>query len=40
MDGRTLSDGKAVAQMRDVLKEKFKYAKGVEIYGDDQAKSP
>ena len=40
MDNRTISDGKAVAQMRDVLKEKFKYAKSVEIYGDEQAKSP
>jgi hypothetical protein len=40
MDKRTLSDGKAIAQMRDVLKEKFKYAKSVEIYGDDQAKAP
>jgi hypothetical protein len=40
MDSQTISDGKAVAQMRDVLKEKFKHAKSVEIYGDEQAKSP
>lgn len=40
MDKRVLSDGKAVTQIRDALKEKFKNANSIAIYGDDQAKSP
>lgn len=40
MDKRILQDSKAVAQTRDILKEKFKYANSLAIYGDDQAKSP
>lgn len=40
MNNKILQDGKAVAQMRDTLKEKFKYANSLAIYGDDQAKSP
>lgn len=39
MDKKIISDGKAVTQMRDVLKEKFKRA-NIVIYGDDQSKSP
>lgn len=39
MDKKILADGKAVTQMREVLKEKFKYANSIAIYGDDQAKS-
>jgi hypothetical protein len=40
MDKQIIADGKAVTQMRGVLKEKFKYASNIAIYGDDQAKSP
>ncbi len=40
MDKKILQDGKAVGQIRDVLKEKFRYASSVAIYGDDQSKSP
>lgn len=40
MNKHILTDGKAVIEMRDVLKEKFKDANSIVIYGDDQAKSP
>lgn len=39
MDKKIIADGKAVTQMREVLKEKFKYANSIAIYGDDQSKS-
>jgi len=40
MNKQVFADSKAVTEIRDVLKEKFKYAKSVAIFGDDQAKSP
>lgn len=40
MNERVLSDTKAIAEIRDVLKNKFKYANSVVFYGDDQAKPP
>ncbi len=40
MDKKIIADGKAVTEMRDTLREKFRYAKNIVIYGDDQAKSP
>lgn len=40
MEKSFINDGKAVTEMRGVLKEKFKYANNIAIYGDDQAKSP
>ncbi|MDT8900781.1 hypothetical protein [Anaeroselena agilis] len=40
MDKKIIADGRAVTEMRDVLREKFRYAKSIVIYGDDQAKSP
>lgn len=40
MEKQIISDGKAVTRMRGVLNEKFKHAKNIAIYGDDQAKSP
>jgi len=40
MDKHILSDGQTVTTIRNALNEKFKDAKSVVIYGDDQAKSP
>jgi hypothetical protein len=40
MNKKILEDSKAVAKIRDVLKQKFNYASSVVIYGDNQAKTP
>jgi hypothetical protein len=40
MDNKVFADAKKMNEMRGVLKEKFGYANSIEIYGDNQAKTP
>lgn len=40
MEKRVFANVKKMTEIRDLLKEKFRYASSIEIYGDDQVKSP